>query len=98
MLDHAERNFVLTDNAVTERADRGDIAGRTAEHHLGFAPEFEDFIGIFINCNNGGFADDDALTFDIHENGGRPEVNADVFAHSVITCTFRLELQVKTLS
>ena len=97
VLDHAERDLVLADDAVAERAHRRDIAGSTAEHHLCFAAELEDFVCIFIDCNNGGFSDHDPLTFDIHEDRGSPEVNSDVFAHSVITRTFRLEIQVKTL-
>ena len=35
MLDHLFRDFEIGDDAVAHRADRLDVAGRAAQHHLG---------------------------------------------------------------
>ena len=94
---HTLGHVVVADDALAQGADGNDVAGGTPQHQLRFSAEFQYFFCIFIDCNNGGFSDHDPLTFDIHEDRGGPEVNSDVFAHSVITRTFRLEIQVKTL-
>ena len=35
VLDHLLRDFEIGDDAVAHRADRLDVAGRAAQHHLG---------------------------------------------------------------
>ena len=42
VLDHLLGDFEVGDDAVAHRADRLDVAGRAAQHHLGVVADGED--------------------------------------------------------
>ena len=56
MLDHFFRNLEIGDDSVAQRADRLDVAGRAAEHQLGFLADRQDVLATFYagDCNDRG--------------------------------------------
>ncbi len=63
VIEHSLGYFEVGDDAVFHRLDGDDIAGRAAEHFFRlFAHRFH-FTGVFVEGDDGGFVDDDALTF-----------------------------------
>ena len=44
VLDHLLGDFEVGDDAVAHRADRFDVAGRAAQHHLGVVADRENLL------------------------------------------------------
>ena len=44
VLDHLFRDLEIGDDAVAHRADRLDVAGRAAQHHLGVVADGADLL------------------------------------------------------
>jgi hypothetical protein len=44
VLDHLLGDFEVGDDAVAHRADRLDVAGRAAQHHLGLVADGQDLL------------------------------------------------------
>ena len=55
VLKHLLRDFKVGDDTILHRANRNDVAGRTAQHVFRISPNSFDLIGYFINCNDRGF-------------------------------------------
>ncbi len=61
VLDHLFRDFEIGDDAVAHRADRFDVAGRAAQHHLGVVADGADVIScrrvvIMVATTEGSFS------------------------------------------
>jgi hypothetical protein len=67
VVQHLFCDFEVGDDAVFHRLDGHDIARRTAEHLLGlFADRFH-LAGVFVDRDDGGLVNDDALATRIHQ-------------------------------
>ena len=78
MPQHRLGHFEVRDHAIFQRAHRHDVAGRAAEHALGFVADGQHFVGARLHRDDRRFAQDDALIFDINQRVGRAEIDADV--------------------
>ena len=54
---------------------RSEVA---AQHIVGVAPHGDDLFRQVVHSNNGGLADDDALSIQIHFEPGSPQVDSDI--------------------
>ena len=75
---HGLGDFEIGDDAVFERTDGDDVAGRAAEHALGLVADREDFVRAGLDGHDGGFAQDNALIADVNKGVGCAEVDADI--------------------
>ncbi|MNN79488.1 hypothetical protein D3C81_1961400 [compost metagenome] len=77
ILDHRSRCFKIGNNPVLHGANRPDIAGGTADHHLGgVANRHNRFIGgIGALGHHGGLPDDNSFSFYIHEGVRCSQIN-----------------------
>ena len=64
--------------AVFQRLDHSEIAGRTAQHLLGFLDDCLDFAGTVVEGNGRGLVDHDALVPGIDPRVNRTQVNRQV--------------------
>jgi hypothetical protein len=102
MLKHSKRYFILADYAVSQRTNRCNITGCTAEHFLGSTTDFQNFICISINGNNGRLFQDDAFAFYVDKNRCGTKIDSYIFSHSIqpfppIICITGNSLLGKTL-
>ena len=67
VVQHLFCDFEVGDDAVLHRLDGDDIARRTAEHLLGLFADRFDLAGIFVDGDDRGLVDHDALTARIHQ-------------------------------
>ena len=82
VLEHAEGEVVLADDAVPERPERDNIAGGASEHLLRFPAYGEELVGILVDGDNGRFLQYDSLALDIDKHRGGTEVDPDILAHA----------------
>ena len=75
---HGLGHVEIGDDAVLERADGDDVAGRAAEHALGLDADGEDALVVLVNRDDGRLADDDALAADGDEGVRGAEVDGKV--------------------
>src|SRR5690606_35306147 len=78
VFQHRLGDVEVGDDAVLHRADGGDVAGRAAEHAFGLVADGADLAALGVQGDDGGFAEHDALVFDVNEGVGGAEVDADV--------------------
>ena len=78
MGQHGLGNLEVGDDAVFERTDGDDVAGRAAEHAFGLIADGEDFVRAGLHGDHGGFAQHDALIAYIDQGVGRSEIDPDV--------------------
>ena len=71
LLGHVE----IGDDAILERADRGDRPRRPPKHALGLDPHGVDFAGALVDGNDRWFREDDAATANVDERVRRPEID-----------------------
>ena len=81
ILDHLLRHFEVGDDAVAKRADGDDRRGRAAEHALGLRAHGEELVGPRVDRDDRGLVEDDALTADVDDRVGGPEVDGHVATH-----------------
>src|SRR2546426_1887714 len=74
---HLLGDVEVGDDAVFERPHREDAVRRAAEHALGLEPDALDLAGGFLDGDDGGLVEHDALTLDPDEGVGRPEIDGD---------------------
>ncbi len=67
VVQHLFGDFEVGDHAVLHGLDGNDIAGRAAKHLLGLFAHRLDLAGVFVDGDDGGLIDDDALTARIHQ-------------------------------
>jgi hypothetical protein len=80
MLDHFLGDFDVGDDAVAQRADRFDVVGRLAHHHLGVVADGLDPLDPVdrLDGDDRGFVQHDAAILHIDQRVGRAEVDRDV--------------------
>ena len=78
MPQHGLGDFKVGNHAVLHGPDGDDIAGRSSDHVFCFETDGLDFVGVFIDGDNGRLAQDDALPFDVDECVGRPEIDSHI--------------------
>ncbi len=82
--EHRLGDFEIADDAILQRADRGDRAGRFAEHFLGDQADgvavLQDAVGPLFDGNDAGLIEDDAFAFDADQRVARAQVDAHVDA------------------
>ena len=78
VVQHALGDLEVGDDAVLHGADGYDVAGRAAQHFLGFlADRFHFAIGL-IDGDDGGLVHHDAFAFGIDQRVGRAQVNGQI--------------------
>ena len=75
---HLLGDLEVGDDAVFERADGADRAGRAAEHALGFGADRVDFAGAVVDSDDGRLGEHDAAAANVDEGVGGAEVDGDV--------------------
>ncbi len=69
---------VVLDDAVPQRADQLNIGGHPSHHTQGLVAHRHNGPGTGIHRADAGLGKDDALFFGGNDDGGRPQINADV--------------------
>ncbi len=85
--EHGLGDLEVGDDAVPQRPDRLDVAGRAPEHLLGFAADGEDLVaaaGVALDGDDGGLAGHDALALHVDERVGRPEVDREIVREQAV--------------
>ena len=80
MLDHLFRDFEIGDDAVAQRADGGDVAGRAAQHHLRLVADGEHLL-LALDLGDGDdrrLVQDDAAALDVDQRVRRAEIDRHV--------------------
>ena len=77
---HLFGDVEVGDHAVLERPDRGDRAGRAAEHPLRFGADRVDLAVERVDRDHRGLGEDDAAAAHVDERVGRAEVDGHVAA------------------
>ena len=80
VLDHLLGDFEVGDDAVAQRPDGGDVAGRAAEHQLGFLADREDLL-LAAHVGDGdhrGLVQHDAAALDVDQRVGGAEIDGHV--------------------
>ena len=78
VVEHLLGDFEVGDDAVLHGLDGHDVAGRAAEHVLGFFADGFDFAGVLVDGDDGGLVDDDAFAGREDEGVGGAEVDGQV--------------------
>ena len=82
--EHRLGDFEVADDAVFQRADGGDRAGRFAEHFLGDQADgvavLQHAVGAFLDGDHAGLVEDDPFAFDANEGVAGAQVDAHVDA------------------
>jgi len=80
VLDHRLGDFEIGDDAIAQRADCLDVAGGTAQHHLGLLADSQNLTLAALGGegHDRGFVQDDAPPLDVNEGVGGPKVDAHV--------------------
>ena len=78
VIQHLLGDFEVRDDAVFHRLDGDDIAGRAAQHFLGFLADRFDFAGGFVQRDDGRLVDDDAFTLGENEGIGGAKIDGKV--------------------
>ena len=78
VIQHLLSDLEIGDHAVFHRLDGDDIAGRAAQHFLGFLADGLDFPGVLVDGDDGWFVDYNALAFSEDERIRRPKVDGKI--------------------
>ena len=78
VVEHLLRHLEIGNDAVFQGADGDNVAGRAAQHFLGFAAHGFDVSMDLVNGHDGGFVHDDPLTLGEHQGIGGAQVNGKV--------------------
>ena len=78
MAQHLLGHVEVGDDAVFERPDGADGAGRAAEHALGLGAHGVDLAGAVVDSDDGRLGEHDAAAADIDESVGGTKVDGDV--------------------
>ena len=78
VVQHLFGDFEVGDDAVLHGLDSHDVAGGAAQHLLGFLADGFHFPSVFVDGDDGGLVDDDALPARIHERVGCAEIDREI--------------------
>ena len=78
--EHLLGDVEVGDDAVLQRANGGDRAGRAAEHPLRLDSDGVHLAAAGVDRDHGGLGQDDAASADVHERVGRAQVDRHVAA------------------
>ncbi len=78
VIQHLLGDFEVGDDAVFHRPDGDDVAGRAAEHFLGFFADRFHFAGVLVQRDDGRFVDDDAFAFGENQRVGGAEIDGEI--------------------
>ena len=78
--EHLLGDVEVGDDAVLQRPDRGDVAGRAAEHALGLDADGVDLAGALVDGDHRRLGEHDAAAADVDERVGGAEVDGHVTA------------------
>ena len=78
VIQHALGHFEVGDDAVLHRPDGDDVAGRAAQHVLGFFADGLDFAGVLVDGHDGGLVDHDALAFGEDQGVGGAQIDGQI--------------------
>ena len=74
VIEHALGDLEVGNHAVLHGPDGDDVAGCAAHHLLGFLPDRLYFTRVLIDCNDGRFIDDNALSLRENQRVCRAEI------------------------
>src|SRR5690606_10598645 len=83
VIQHFLGDVEVGDDAVLHGADRGDVARGAAKHALGFHTDGDDLVVAAFDGDNGGFAQDNALAFDIDEGIRGAQIDTDIKGENI---------------
>ena len=78
VVEHLLGDFEVRDDAVLHGLDGHDVAGRAAQHLLGFLAYGFHLTGVLVDGHDGGLVHDDALAGGVNERVGGAEVDRQV--------------------
>src|SRR5262249_48311965 len=78
VVEHLLRHVEVGDDTVLERPDGLDVPWRAPHHRLGLVPDGEHRMIGLVDGDDRGLVHHDALAADVHEGGGRGEVDCEV--------------------
>ena len=85
--EHPLGGVEVGDDAVLERTDRDDVAGRTADHLLGLGAHGEDAAGVLVDRDDRRLVEHDAAPADVDQGVGGAEVDGHVAADERQCCS-----------
>jgi hypothetical protein len=77
-LEHRFGDLEIGDDAILQRADGDDVAGRATEHPLGFIAHREDAFGAGFDGDDGRFAENNAAIANVNEGVGGAEIYTNI--------------------
>ena len=83
MPKHRFGDFEIRDHAVLQRTNGDDVARRSAKHAFRVIPDGENLVGPRFDSDDRGFAQNDAVVFDVYESVSCAEIDADVIRKQV---------------
>jgi hypothetical protein len=78
VIQHALGDLEVGDDAVFHGLDGDDVAGSAAQHLLGFLAHGFHFAGVFVERDDGGFVDYNALALGEHQRVRGAQVNGQI--------------------
>ena len=84
MPQHRFGDFEVGNDAILHRANGDDVAGRAAEHALGFFPHSQDVGRSRLDGNDRRFTQYDSLITHVNEGIRRPEVYPNVIGKQAL--------------
>ncbi len=78
VVQHLLGDFEVGDHAVLHRLDGHDVAGRAPQHLLGFFAHGFHFAGVFVDGDNRGLIDDDALAGRVDQSIGGAQIDGQI--------------------
>ena len=76
--EHRLGDLEVGNDTILEGADRRDVTGGATEHPLGLVTDGENLGRTRLDRDDGGFAKDDSLVFNVNKGVGGSEIDADV--------------------
>ena len=87
--EHLLGDVEVGDDAVLQRADGGDRAGRAAEHALGLDADGVDLARALVDRDDRRLGEDDAAAADVDERIGGAQVHGHVATAEAIEVTHK---------
>ena len=78
VVQHLFGDFEVGDDAVFHRLDGHDVAGRAAQHLLGFLAHRLHLAGVLVDGHDGGLIDNNALTGRVDQGVGGAQIDGQI--------------------
>ena len=75
-----QRDVILTDHTVFERAHCGNMIGCSADHGKRMLTDLDHLIGCSIYRDHAGLVEHNTLIVDVNKHTARTQVNSDIAA------------------